>query len=31
MEGGCIREVAPPQDFFTDPQSERAKRFLTRH
>ena len=31
MEGGCIREVAPPQAFFTDPQSERAKRFLTRH
>lgn len=31
MEGGCIREVAAPHTFFTDPQSERAKRFLTRH
>ena len=31
MEGGCIREVATPHAFFTDPQSDRAKRFLTRH
>lgn len=30
MEGGRIREVAPPQAFFADPQSERAGRFLTR-
>jgi len=30
MEGGRIREVAPPRTFLTDPQSEHAGRFLTR-
>jgi len=30
MENGRIREVAPPRTFLTDPQSERAGRFLTR-
>jgi polar amino acid transport system ATP-binding protein len=31
MEGGCIREIAPPGTFFTEPRTDRAKRFLTRH
>lgn len=31
MEGGCIREIAPPGIFFTEPQTDRAKRFLIRH
>jgi len=30
IEGGCIKEVAPPDDFFTAPRSERAKRFVSR-
>ncbi|MDP4006333.1 amino acid ABC transporter ATP-binding protein [Methylobacterium sp. NEAU K] len=30
MEGGCIREVATPHDFFTAPRSDRAKGFLFR-
>lgn len=31
MDGGCIREIAPPGTFFTEPRTDRAKRFLTRH
>lgn len=31
MDGGRIREVAAPTDFFTDPQSDRARRFIFRH
>lgn len=30
MEGGLIREVAPPNVFFENPQSERARRFVAR-
>jgi ABC-type polar amino acid transport system ATPase subunit len=29
MDEGKIIEVAPPNDFFTDPQSERGKNFLS--
>ena len=31
MDGGRIREIAAPTDFFTNPQSERARRFIFRH
>ncbi|MFF9552290.1 amino acid ABC transporter ATP-binding protein [Methylobacterium fujisawaense] len=30
MDGGRIREIAAPTDFFTNPQSERARRFIFR-
>jgi polar amino acid transport system ATP-binding protein len=30
MDGGCIREIAPPAEFFADPRTERARRFLGR-
>ncbi|MCJ2065218.1 amino acid ABC transporter ATP-binding protein [Methylobacterium sp. J-088] len=30
MEGGCIREVATPHDFFTAPRTDRAKGFILR-
>jgi polar amino acid transport system ATP-binding protein len=30
MEGGLIREVAPPNVFFENPQTERARRFVAR-
>jgi ABC-type polar amino acid transport system ATPase subunit len=29
MEAGRIVEVAPPEKFFTDPESERCKMFLS--
>lgn len=31
MDAGRIREIAAPRDFFTNPQSERAKRFIQRN
>ncbi|MGV7032312.1 amino acid ABC transporter ATP-binding protein [Methylobacterium symbioticum] len=31
MDGGRIREVATPTAFFTNPQSDRAQRFIRRH
>lgn len=31
MDGGRIREVAAPMDFFTNPQSDRARRFVFRN
>lgn len=31
MDGGRIREIAAPTDFFTNPQSDRARRFIFRH
>jgi glutamate transport system ATP-binding protein len=30
MDAGRIVEVAPPQQFFTDPQTDRAKDFLSK-
>lgn len=30
MDGGRIREIAAPTDFFTNPQSDRARRFIFR-
>jgi polar amino acid transport system ATP-binding protein len=31
MDGGRIREVAAPTDFFSNPQSDRARRFIFRN
>ncbi len=31
MDGGRIREVAAPGEFFTNPRSDRARRFILRH
>jgi polar amino acid transport system ATP-binding protein len=30
LENGCLLEVAPPEEFFTNPQTERAKVFLSK-
>jgi glutamate transport system ATP-binding protein len=30
MDGGAIVEEATPEDFFTNPESERAKDFLSK-
>jgi ABC-type polar amino acid transport system ATPase subunit len=30
LENGCLLEVAPPEEFFTNPKTERAKAFLSK-
>jgi ABC-type polar amino acid transport system ATPase subunit len=29
MDGGEIVEISPPEEFFTQPKSERTRRFLS--